>query len=266
MHTPSGIMGSSPEVLSWTSCPGLLVGKLKEELKLTVAGDAMKKTTPPTVGTPQGPLSPTLLPTDPTTGPNANTNANPPPQIITDLAPPMHLPVPLHHQLNPPRLCGCDDNDSAALGGTSPPVTALSEDSTREQHHFDNSMLQLQEHEEAGSPGSCGHGGCVSGGEEGNEEGGGGGGGGEGCPEDHHGGGGMHPRYHHPHDDIKLHFHRAGQGGGFLEGLFGCLKPVWNIIGKTYSTEYKLQQQGECVCVSVCRVCVGVCGLKDNGM
>uniref|UniRef100_A0A3Q3AGN4 mitogen-activated protein kinase kinase kinase n=1 Tax=Kryptolebias marmoratus TaxID=37003 RepID=A0A3Q3AGN4_KRYMA len=36
----------------------------------------------------------------------------------------------------------------------------------------------------------------------------------------------------------------AGPGsGGFLEGLFGCLRPVWNIIGKTYSTEYKLQQQ-----------------------
>uniref|UniRef100_A0A3Q3KTY4 Mitogen-activated protein kinase kinase kinase n=1 Tax=Mastacembelus armatus TaxID=205130 RepID=A0A3Q3KTY4_9TELE len=50
-----------------------------------------------------------------------------------------------------------------------------------------------------------------------------------------------HP--HHP-DDIKLHFQRAGPGtGGFLEGLFGCLRPVWNIIGKTYSTEYKLQQQ-----------------------
>ncbi|XP_005051016.1 PREDICTED: mitogen-activated protein kinase kinase kinase 13 [Ficedula albicollis] len=31
--------------------------------------------------------------------------------------------------------------------------------------------------------------------------------------------------------------------GGFLEGLFGCLRPVWNIIGKAYSTDYKLQQQ-----------------------
>ncbi|XP_051260124.1 mitogen-activated protein kinase kinase kinase 13 [Dicentrarchus labrax] len=62
------------------------------------------------------------------------------------------------------------------------------------------------------------------------------------CPIDHSGEGRQsHP--HHP-DDIKLHFHRAGPGsGGFLEGLFGCLRPVWNIIGKTYSTEYKLQQQ-----------------------
>uniref|UniRef100_A0AAY4ASG8 Mitogen-activated protein kinase kinase kinase n=1 Tax=Denticeps clupeoides TaxID=299321 RepID=A0AAY4ASG8_9TELE len=143
MHTYS-TMGSSPEVLSWTSCPSVLVGKLKEELKLTVVGDAMKKT-----------------------------NAN-----------------------------------------ASPPITALSEDSNRE--HFDNSVLQL-------------------GREDGTEEGGG-------FPMDQSGDSGTHA--HHPHDDIKLHFHRAGQGGGgFLEGLFGCLRPVWNIIGKTYSTEYKLQQQ-----------------------
>nr|XP_020643087.1 mitogen-activated protein kinase kinase kinase 13 [Pogona vitticeps]XP_020643088.1 mitogen-activated protein kinase kinase kinase 13 [Pogona vitticeps]XP_020643089.1 mitogen-activated protein kinase kinase kinase 13 [Pogona vitticeps]XP_020643090.1 mitogen-activated protein kinase kinase kinase 13 [Pogona vitticeps] len=45
-------------------------------------------------------------------------------------------------------------------------------------------------------------------------------------------------------DDIKIQFNRSGSGnGGFLEGLFGCLKPVWNIIGKAYSTDYKLQQQ-----------------------
>ncbi|XP_067098751.1 LOW QUALITY PROTEIN: mitogen-activated protein kinase kinase kinase 12-like [Osmerus mordax] len=28
-------------------------------------------------------------------------------------------------------------------------------------------------------------------------------------------------------------------GGGFLEGLFGCLRPVWTMIGKAYSTEHK---------------------------
>ncbi|KAH0623918.1 hypothetical protein JD844_007117 [Phrynosoma platyrhinos] len=45
-------------------------------------------------------------------------------------------------------------------------------------------------------------------------------------------------------EDIKIQFNRSGSGnGGFLEGLFGCLKPVWNIIGKAYSTDYKLQQQ-----------------------
>ncbi len=96
-------------------------------------------------------------------------------------------------------------------------------------------MLQEQDHEEAGTPASCEHGRCGSGMEEQMVEGG--------CPMDHSGEGRQgHP--HHP-DDIKLHFHRAGPGsGGFLEGLFGCLRPVWNIIGKTYSTEYKLQQQG----------------------
>lgn len=47
-------------------------------------------------------------------------------------------------------------------------------------------------------------------------------------------------------DDVKVQFNRTGSGsGGFLEGLFGCLRPVWNIIGKAYSTDYKLQQQGE---------------------
>ncbi|KAL7865402.1 hypothetical protein SRHO_G00106490 [Serrasalmus rhombeus] len=210
MHTHS-TMGSSPEVLSWTSCPSLLVGKLKEELKLTVVGDALKKSNPNTSPSPQAP-------------PLA-----PPPQIITDLAPPTNLPVTLQ-QLQPP---GRDELDSG-LSGTSPPCTALSEDSTREQGHFDNSVLQLQEHEDAESPGSCGQGGCGSGGEEGTEEGG------NGCPMEHTEDG-MH---HHHHDDIKLQFHRAGTGGGgFLEGLFGCLRPVWNIIGKTYSTEYKLQQQ-----------------------
>uniref|UniRef100_A0A673CCK3 Mitogen-activated protein kinase kinase kinase n=1 Tax=Sphaeramia orbicularis TaxID=375764 RepID=A0A673CCK3_9TELE len=132
--------------------------------------------------------------------------SNLPPQIITDLAPPTHLPVPLQTLQTPGQ-----DEDSM-LGGISPPNTALSVDSTRsEGGHFDNSVLQLQEQdqEEAGSPAQDGR--------------------------------QSHP---HHHDDIKLHFHRAGPGsGGFLEGLFGCLRPVWNIIGKTYSTEYKLQQQ-----------------------
>ncbi|KAM7380642.1 hypothetical protein PAMP_003922 [Pampus punctatissimus] len=214
MHTHD-TMGSSPEVLSWTSCPSLLVGKLKEELKLTVVGDAMKKS-----NTPNSQAQPPQPPP-----------SNLPPQIITDLAPPTHLPVPLQTLQTPGQ-----DEDSV-LGGLSPQNTALSVDSTRsEGGHFENSVLQLQEqdHEEAGSPASCEHGGCGSGMEEQMGEGD--------CPMDHNGEGRQsHP--HHP-DDIKLHFHRAGPGsGGFLEGLFGCLRPVWNIIGKTYSTEYKLQQQ-----------------------
>lgn len=212
-------MGSSPEVLSWTSCPSLLVGKLKEELKLTVVGEAMKKSNSPN-SQPQAPQAPP---------------SNLPPQIITDLAPPTHLPVPLQTLQTPGQ-----DEDSM-LGGISPPNTALSVDSTRsEGGHFDNSVLQLQEHDhdEAGSPASCEHGGCGSGMEEQIVEGE--------CPM-HKGGEGRQGHHHHHHhpDDIKLHFHRAGPGsGGFLEGLFGCLRPVWNIIGKTYSTEYKLQQQG----------------------
>uniref|UniRef100_A0AAZ3PF28 Mitogen-activated protein kinase kinase kinase n=1 Tax=Oncorhynchus tshawytscha TaxID=74940 RepID=A0AAZ3PF28_ONCTS len=186
---PQCTMGSSPEVLSWASCPSLLVGKLKEELKNTVVGDSVKKTSSPNT-----PAPPLLLP----------------PQIITDLAPPTHLLVPLMTLAPPP----CQDEE--AMLGTSPPITALSEDSGREQRQFDNSVLQFQEHEEA---------------EEGL------------CPiHQHHPGSGTH-NHPHPHDDIKLHFHRAPGGGGFLEGLFGCLRPVWNIIGKTYSTEYKLQQQ-----------------------
>nr|XP_043872582.1 mitogen-activated protein kinase kinase kinase 13 isoform X2 [Solea senegalensis] len=211
MHT-HGTMGSSPEVLSWTSCPSLLVGKLKEELKLTVVGDAMKKSN----SQPQAPQAPP---------------SNLPPQIITDLAPPTHLPVPLQTLQTPGQ-----DEDSV-LGGITPQNIALSVDSTRsEGGHFDNSVLQLQEHdhEEAGSPASCEHGGHGTGMEEHMGEGD--------CPSDHSGEGRQsHPQ--HP-DDIKLHFQRAGPGsGGFLEGLFGCLRPVWNIIGKTYSTEYKLQQQ-----------------------
>lgn len=207
-------MGSSPEVLSWTSCPSLLVGKLKEELKLTVVGDAMKKSNSPNAQPQPPPALPATLP----------------PQIITDLAPPTNLPVPLHTP---------GQDEDSVLGGISPGNTALSLDSTRsEGGHFDNSVLQLQEQdqEEAGSPASCEHGGCGSGVDEQMGE--------VDCPV-HHSGEGRpcHPR--HP-DDIKLHFHRAGPGsGGFLEGLFGCLRPVWNIIGKTYSTEYKLQQQGQ---------------------
>uniref|UniRef100_A0A674P969 Mitogen-activated protein kinase kinase kinase n=1 Tax=Takifugu rubripes TaxID=31033 RepID=A0A674P969_TAKRU len=150
-------MGSSPEVLSWTSCPSLLVGKLKEELKLSVVGDAIKKSNSPN-SHPQPPQVPSNLP----------------PQIITDLAPPTHLPVPLQTP---------GQDEESMLGGISPLNTALSVDSTRsEGQHFENSVLQLGLEEQMGE-------------------------------------------------------------GGFLEGLFGCLRPVLNIIGKTYSTEYKLQQQ-----------------------
>ncbi|XP_077473915.1 mitogen-activated protein kinase kinase kinase 13 [Stigmatopora argus] len=206
------IMGSSPEVLSWTSCPSMLVGKLKEELKFTVVGDSTKKSNTANSQMQHPPAPPP-----------------PPPQIITDLAPPTHLPVP------PQLLAPPGHDEETSLGGLSPLNAALSIDSTRsEGGHFENSVLQLQENEELVSPASCEHGGCGSGMEDqtGDRD----------CNTDR----GGEERQEHPHnpDDIKLQFQRAGPGsGGFLEGLFGCLRPVWNIIGKTYSTEYKLQQQ-----------------------
>uniref|UniRef100_A0A8C2T824 mitogen-activated protein kinase kinase kinase n=1 Tax=Coturnix japonica TaxID=93934 RepID=A0A8C2T824_COTJA len=36
---------------------------------------------------------------------------------------------------------------------------------------------------------------------------------------------------------------RCQAAGGFLEGLFGCLKPVWSMIGKAYSAEHKHQAE-----------------------
>ncbi|NWU82783.1 M3K13 kinase, partial [Onychorhynchus coronatus] len=102
------------------------------------------------------------------------------------------------------------------LEGVSSPVTAavltsISEDA-RDQ--FENSVLQLREQDEPDTPVPQGPRGAGDG--------------------DSHGAG----------DDVKVQFNRSGSGsGGFLEGLFGCLRPVWNIIGKAYSTDYKLQQQ-----------------------
>uniref|UniRef100_A0A3P9BFV8 mitogen-activated protein kinase kinase kinase n=1 Tax=Maylandia zebra TaxID=106582 RepID=A0A3P9BFV8_9CICH len=40
-------------------------------------------------------------------------------------------------------------------------------------------------------------------------------------------------------NDARLQCQSTGGGGGFLEGLFGCLRPVWTMIGKAYSTEHK---------------------------
>ncbi|XP_078084995.1 mitogen-activated protein kinase kinase kinase 13 [Mustelus asterias] len=112
--------------------------------------------------------------------------------------------------------------DSSGSSNSNHPVTitvltSVSEDS-RDQ--FENSVLQLREHEESGTTQT---------------------------PEDgngNDGGGGDNSRP----DEMKIHYNRSGSGsgsgpGGFLEGLFGCLRPVWNIIGKAYSTDYKLQQQ-----------------------
>ncbi|XP_019359338.1 PREDICTED: mitogen-activated protein kinase kinase kinase 13 [Gavialis gangeticus] len=90
-------------------------------------------------------------------------------------------------------------------------LTSISEDS---KDQFENSVLQLREQDESET--------TVPQGNSNNMDG--------------ESNGGM--------DDIKVQFNRSGSGsGGFLEGLFGCLRPVWNIIGKAYSTDYKLQQQ-----------------------
>ncbi|XP_004713482.1 mitogen-activated protein kinase kinase kinase 13 [Echinops telfairi] len=90
-------------------------------------------------------------------------------------------------------------------------LTSVSEDS-RDQ--FENSILQLREHDDSEMAVSQGTGHTADGENTSGAE------------------------------DIRIQFSRSGSGsGGFLEGLFGCLRPVWNIIGKAYSTDYKLQQQ-----------------------
>ncbi|XP_034500634.1 mitogen-activated protein kinase kinase kinase 12 isoform X3 [Ailuropoda melanoleuca] len=48
-------------------------------------------------------------------------------------------------------------------------------------------------------------------------------------------------------DEVRL---QCQSGSGFLEGLFGCLRPVWTMIGKAYSTEHKQQQEGLVVLAS----------------
>ncbi|XP_064419249.1 mitogen-activated protein kinase kinase kinase 13 isoform X2 [Latimeria chalumnae] len=117
---------------------------------------------------------------------------------------------------SPPELLeGMGGKSLLQVDGTekanSPVLTSMSEDS-REQ--FENSVLQFRENDEAESGFPNGNKTAVDGSS----------------------GGGS--------NDIKIQFTRSGSGNtGFLEGLFGCLRPVWNIIGKAYSTEYKLQQQ-----------------------
>ncbi|XP_075036184.1 mitogen-activated protein kinase kinase kinase 13 [Mixophyes fleayi] len=115
-----------------------------------------------------------------------------------------------HHQ--PQETLDKSDNlENASSPVTAAVLTSISEDS-REQ--FENSVLQLRDHDEAENTAPQG--------------------------SSHSGDGGSNSGA----EDIKIHFSRSGSGnGGFLEGLFGCLRPVWNMIGKAYSTDYKLQQQ-----------------------
>uniref|UniRef100_A0A3Q0SAE0 Mitogen-activated protein kinase kinase kinase 12 n=1 Tax=Amphilophus citrinellus TaxID=61819 RepID=A0A3Q0SAE0_AMPCI len=78
-----------------------------------------------------------------------------------------------------------------------------------QQEHFANSVLKLHEHD--GSPGRTE---------------------GEGQDTDS-------SAVRSQADDARLQCQSTGGGGGFLEGLFGCLRPVWTMIGKAYSTEHK---------------------------
>ncbi|KAI3357546.1 hypothetical protein L3Q82_015955 [Scortum barcoo] len=93
-----------------------------------------------------------------------------------------------------------DTGGQAAPGGSSPTP------SDGPSAHFDNSVLKLHEHEacQCGGGAEAGH-----------------------SPE----AGAVRSQS----DNIRL---QSGSGG-FLEGLFGCLKPVWTMIGKAYSTEHK---------------------------
>ncbi|XP_071778799.2 mitogen-activated protein kinase kinase kinase 12-like [Centroberyx gerrardi] len=81
--------------------------------------------------------------------------------------------------------------------------------SEEQQEHFANSVLKL--HENDGSAGRTE---------------------GEGQDTDS---GAVRSQAH----DARLQCQSNGGGGGFLEGLFGCLRPVWTMIGKAYSTEHK---------------------------
>uniref|UniRef100_A0A671W9W8 Mitogen-activated protein kinase kinase kinase n=1 Tax=Sparus aurata TaxID=8175 RepID=A0A671W9W8_SPAAU len=93
-----------------------------------------------------------------------------------------------------------DTGGQVAPGGSSPTP------SDGPSGHFDNSVLKLHEHEacQCGGGAEAGH-----------------------SPE----AGAVRSQS----DNIRL---QSGSGG-FLEGLFGCLKPVWTMIGKAYSTEHK---------------------------
>ncbi|XP_075757730.1 mitogen-activated protein kinase kinase kinase 12 [Pelodiscus sinensis] len=89
-------------------------------------------------------------------------------------------------------------------GGHSPTPS----EETRDQ--FASSVLQLQQHEAGAGAGGAGAGSAEV----------------------------WQARYHA--DQVRLH---CQTGSGFLEGLFGCLKPVWSMLGKAYSTEHKHQQE-----------------------
>uniref|UniRef100_A0A3Q3AIE3 Mitogen-activated protein kinase kinase kinase 12 n=1 Tax=Kryptolebias marmoratus TaxID=37003 RepID=A0A3Q3AIE3_KRYMA len=100
-----------------------------------------------------------------------------------------------------PTQCVLRNVLSIDTGGATP--------SEEQQEHFTNSVLKLHEHD--------GSGGRTEG--EGQE------------PDS--------SVVRSQADEARLQCQSTGGGGGFLEGLFGCLRPVWTMIGKAYSTEHK---------------------------
>lgn len=124
-----------------------------------------------------------------------------------------HLSPELIEDVREKGLLQTDLMENVSSPVTAAVLTSISEDS-RDQ--FENSVLQLREQDESETAIPQGNRSAMDGESNGGA------------------------------DDVKVQFNRSGSGsGGFLEGLFGCLRPVWNIIGKAYSTDYKLQQQGE---------------------
>uniref|UniRef100_A0A8D3EAM2 Mitogen-activated protein kinase kinase kinase n=1 Tax=Scophthalmus maximus TaxID=52904 RepID=A0A8D3EAM2_SCOMX len=109
-----------------------------------------------------------------------------------------------------PTQCVLRNVLSIDTGGPGAPCGSSPTPSDGPSGHFDNSVLKLQEHE------VCQCGGSGGGGAEAGHS-----------PE----AGAVRSQS----ENIRL---QSGSGG-FLEGLFGCLKPVWTMIGKAYSTEHK---------------------------
>uniref|UniRef100_A0A673XCK2 Mitogen-activated protein kinase kinase kinase n=1 Tax=Salmo trutta TaxID=8032 RepID=A0A673XCK2_SALTR len=119
------------------------------------------------------------------------------------VSPHLGLPFSLCTPIHPWLLC-CGVEGCPHTCGSSPTP------SDGPPAHFDNSVLKLHEHE------ACQ---CGGGAEAGlSSEAG---------------------AVRSQSDNIRM---QQG-GGGFLEGLFGCLKPVWTMIGKAYSPEHKHNQE-----------------------
>uniref|UniRef100_A0AAQ5YUN9 Mitogen-activated protein kinase kinase kinase 12 n=1 Tax=Amphiprion ocellaris TaxID=80972 RepID=A0AAQ5YUN9_AMPOC len=109
-----------------------------------------------------------------------------------------------------PTQCVLRNVLSIDTGGQVAPSGSSPTPSDGPSAHFDNSVLKLHEHEacQCGGGAEAGH-----------------------SPE----AGAVRSQS----ENIRL---QSGSGG-FLEGLFGCLKPVWTMIGKAYSTEHKHSQE-----------------------